>query len=79
MKIRRLPKSLSPVVFAFYMSAFMAALMTTVLVTLNTGFDNGLGWRIAKSYVIAMPIAFICALLVRPLVNALLKITIQQD
>lgn len=73
----KLPASATPIVFAFYMSAIMAFLMCTVIVGVNTGWAVGLLSRILQSYILAMPVAFVCVLAVRPLVMALVRHTVQ--
>lgn len=55
------------IVFAFYMAAMMAFLMSCVLVAVNSGIGGNYVLRVLKSYAIAMPIAFCCVLLVRPI------------
>ena len=67
----RLPARLLPVVFAFWMAAIMALVMCTVITVANTGIDAGLPGRVGRAYVLAMPVAFACVLLVRPLVARL--------
>jgi len=74
---RKLPASATPVVFAFYMSALMAALMCTVIVGVNTGWAPGLAARVARAYLLAMPVAFVGVLAVRPVVLALVRRTVQ--
>ena len=67
----RLPARLMPVVFAFWMAAIMALLMCTVITIANTGIDAGLPGRVLHAYALAMPVAFACVLVVRPLVARL--------
>lgn len=66
-----LHKRHTPVVFAFYMALVMAFLMCCVIVLANGGSTPGYWWRVFKAYAIAMPAAFACVLLVRPLVMRL--------
>lgn len=47
------------------------------LVFVNTGWQGDFIWRVLKSYVIAMPIAFICVLFVRPIVVKLVAWTVK--
>ncbi|WP_309486596.1 DUF2798 domain-containing protein [Sinorhizobium sp. 8-89] len=68
---RKMPAKSVPVVFAFFMSAIMALLMSSVTVAANTGFDDGYPLRVITSYALAMPVAFVCVLIVRPLVTRL--------
>lgn len=72
-----IPASFLPVVFAFYMAGIMAFLMSICLVFVNTGWQGDFIWRVLKSYVIAMPIAFICVLFVRPIVVKLVAWTVK--
>lgn len=78
-KSRKLPPRLMPVAFAFYMSAIMALLMCTVITIFNTGMGSGLLTRIGHAYLLAMPIAFGCVLLVRPLVLRLVALSVRLD
>ena len=73
----RLPARLMPVVFAFWMAAIMALLMCTVITVANTGVDAGLPLRVLHAYVLAMPVAFACVLVVRPLVMRLVKFCVR--
>ena len=76
-RLRKLPPASTPVVFAFFMSAIMAALMCTVIVGVNTGWAPGLAARIAHAYALAMPVAFAGVLAVRPLVLTLVRWTVR--
>ncbi len=73
----RLPPRTMPWVFAFYMAAIMALLMCTVIIASNTGIDGDLPLRILRAYVLAMPVAFVCVLLVRPLVGRLVRLSVR--
>ncbi|MDH0048440.1 DUF2798 domain-containing protein [Comamonas terrigena] len=73
---RKLPRPYAPVVFAFYMSAIMALLMCAAIVGINSGLSDGYVQRVLGAYVFAMPIAFGCVLLVRPLVVRLVAATV---
>lgn len=76
-KSRKLPKHFSPVAFAFFMSSIMALLMCTVIVAVSGGVTGDFAWRVGKAYMLAMPVAFCCVLLVRPLVVRLVTLTVQ--
>lgn len=76
-KSRKLPKHFSPVAFAFFMSSIMALLMCTVIVAVSGGVTGDFAWRVGKAYMLAMPEAFCCVLLVRPLVVRLVALTVQ--
>ena len=75
----RLPSKAMPWVFAFYMAAIMALLMCTVLTASNTGIDGRLPLRILRAYALAMPVAFLCVLLVRPLVGRLVRLSVRDQ
>lgn len=70
-------KRYTPVVFAFFMSGIMAMLMCLVIVGANSGISNGYVARVLAAYKLAMPVAFVCVLLVRPVVMRLVTIIIQ--
>lgn len=70
-------KRFTPVVFAFYMSAIMAMLMCTVIVGVNTGVRDGYIARVLGTYILAMPVAFICVMLVRPVVVRLVTASVR--
>lgn len=72
-----LPKHYTPVVFAFFMSGIMAMLMCLVIVAANSGVGLGYFSRVLHAYMLAMPVAFICVLMVRPIVMALVARTIR--
>lgn len=74
-----IPKTYTHLVFAFYMSALMALLMSSLLVALNTGVDGQYMSRVLHAYIVAMPVAFCCVTLVRPVVMKLVNITIRHD
>ncbi|SIR16996.1 Protein of unknown function [Rhizobium sp. RU20A] len=67
-----------PWVFAFFMAAIMAMIMSTVIVGANTGVDAGLPGRILGAYGLAMPVAFLSVLAVRPVVMRLVALVIHQ-
>ncbi|WDZ77572.1 DUF2798 domain-containing protein [Ensifer adhaerens] len=68
---RKLPSRAAPIAFAFFMSAIMAFLMSCVIVGANTGIDAGYPARVLSAYALAMPVAFVCVLFVRPFVARL--------
>lgn len=76
---RGLPRRLAPVVFAFYMASIMAFLMTLVITLINEGMGPGFMGRVLHAYVLAMPVAFVCVLIVRPLVVRLVALTIEKE
>jgi len=73
----KLPARFTPVVFAFFMSGIMAFLMCLVITAANTGVADGYLLRVLKAYQLAMPVAFCCVMCVRPLVMALVRMTIR--
>ena len=74
---RKLHKRYTPLVFAFYMALIMAFFMCCIIVAANGGLGAGYGWRVLKAYALAMPSAFACVVLVRPLVMRLVAATVQ--
>lgn len=78
-RIRKLPKSWLPYVFALLMAGIMAFLMSMVIVAANTGIQTGYVGRVLHAYRLAMPIAFVCVLAVRPLVMALVVRLVEME
>lgn len=60
---RRLPKGVTPYVFALYMSTIMALLMCLVITLAEFGFDAHYFRNVMNAYQVAMPAAFVCVLL----------------
>ncbi|MGY4674799.1 DUF2798 domain-containing protein [Ursidibacter arcticus] len=77
MKKGFIPARYTPYVVAFYMAGFMAFLMSAVLVAINTGVGDGYVKRVLFNYSIAMPIAFVCVVLIRPIVTKLTNFTVK--
>jgi Protein of unknown function (DUF2798) len=73
----KMPKRFMPLAFAFYMAGIMAFLMCAVIVAASTGVGNGYLWRVLSAYALAMPVAFVCVLCVRPVVLRLTAATVQ--
>lgn len=73
---RRLHVYATPYVFAFYMSAIMALLMCFVITAANAGIDQDYMSNVLKAYRLAMPVAFVCVLIVRPIVGRLVAMTV---
>ena len=73
---RKLHHRLTPIVFAFYMAAIMALLMCCVIVAANSGIDATYPLRVMRAYAVAMPAAFCCVLVVRPLVMRMVAATV---
>ncbi|ALM54739.1 hypothetical protein AR456_15245 [Halomonas huangheensis] len=74
---RGLPHRCTPVVFAFYMAGIMAFLMCLVITAANGGLGESYMETVWEAYQLAMPIAFICVLIVRPVVVRLVTLTIE--
>jgi len=74
---KKLPARATPIVFAFYMAAIMALLMCSVIVAATQGISAALPAQVAHAYLLAMPVAFVCVLIVRPVVLRLVKWTVQ--
>lgn len=74
--MRKLPYKFSSLAFAFYMATIIAFMMCLLLTAINTGIDARFIQRVLGTYVIAMPVAFACVILVRPLVLYLVSKTV---
>jgi len=74
--MRKLPCKFSSLAFAFYMATIIAFMMCLLLTAINTGVDTQFIQRVLSTYVIAMPVAFACVVLVRPLVLYLVSKTV---
>ncbi|CAB5658977.1 Protein of uncharacterised function (DUF2798) [Delftia tsuruhatensis] len=74
---RKLHRRFAPVVFAFYMSGIMAFLMCCAIVGANSGLGADYLRRVLQAYLLAMPVAFVCVMVVRPLVGKLVAATVQ--
>ena len=72
----KLHRRYTPFVFAFFMAGIMAFLMCCTIVAANTGFDAGYVRRVFSAYALAMPVAFFCVMMVRPLVLKLVALTV---
>mgnify|MGYP003740213845 CR=1 FL=1 len=66
----------TPYVFAFFMAGIMAMLMCMVITAANAGMDGAYVGRVLEAYLLAMPVAFCCVLVVRPLVLRLVALTV---
>lgn len=72
----RLPKHTSPYIFALYMATIMAFLMSLVITLAEFGAGPDYMKNVMNAYQVAMPAAFICILIVRPLVSRLVGLTV---
>ncbi len=66
----------TPFVFAFFMASIMAMLMCLVITAANAGITADYPARVLGAYQLAMPTAFCCVLMVRPLVMRLVAWTV---
>jgi uncharacterized membrane protein YdjX (TVP38/TMEM64 family) len=73
----RLPARITPYVFALYMATIMAFLMCLVITLAEFGFDEHYLENVMNAYRVAMPAAFVCVLVVRPIVARLVAWTVQ--
>lgn len=73
---RKLRPAATPYVFALYMSAIMALLMCFVITAANAGITSDYLANVLKAYQLAMPVAFVCVLVVRPVVIRLVALTV---
>lgn len=72
----RFPKQATPYIFALYMATIMAFLMCLVITLAEFGFDQHYMKNVMNAYRVAMPSAFICVLVVRPMVARLVAWTV---
>jgi len=73
----KLPARAMPVAFAFFMSGIMAMLMSLVITAANRGLSEGYLQAVLSAYSLAMPVAFVCVMLVRPIVLKLVSLTVR--
>jgi hypothetical protein len=59
------------------MSLIMAFLMSLIIVAANSGIADHYLAQVMQAYLIAMPSAFLCILVVRPLVMLMVKHTVK--
>lgn len=78
MKQSKISKRYTPYVFAFFMAGIMALLMCLVIVAANSGLNMGYLTRVVKAYALAMPVAFVCVLIVRPIVMKLVAFVVNE-
>ena len=72
----RLPKRATPYVFALYMATIMAFLMCLVITLAEFGLNEHYLRNVMNAYQVAMPSAFLCVLIVRPMVARLVAWTV---
>lgn len=78
-KLNKIPKRFTPYVFAFFMAGIMAFLMSMVIVAASSGVEDGYPLRVIHSYALAMPVAFFCVLIVRPVVVYLVALFVRPN
>jgi len=76
--LNKIPHQFTPYVFAFFMAGIMAFLMSMAIVATSTGIHDGYPHRVIHSYALAMPVAFFCVLIVRPIVVKLVAIFVRK-
>ncbi|UYA58838.1 hypothetical protein NAL19_588 [Pectobacterium sp. F1-1] len=72
----RFPKRALPYVFALYMATIMAFLMCLVIILAEFGMGPHYMENVMNAYQVAMPAAFVCILIVRPIVTRLVGLTV---
>jgi hypothetical protein len=72
----RLPKHTTPYIFALYMATIMAFLMSLVITFTEFGIGPHYMENVMNAYQVAMPAAFVCILVVRPIVIRLVGLTV---
>jgi len=73
---RKLSARATPYVFALYMATIMALLMSLVITAANSGIEIDYLSNALHAYKLAMPVAFLCILVVRPIVLKLVSLTV---
>ncbi|WP_426236057.1 DUF2798 domain-containing protein [Pseudomonas sp. TWP3-2] len=73
---RKLSSRATPYVFALYMATIMAFLMSLVITAANSGIEGDYLGNALHAYKLAMPVAFLCILVVRPIVVKLVALTV---
>ncbi|BCM25177.1 DUF2798 domain-containing protein [Methyloradius palustris] len=76
--LNKIPHQFTPYVFAFFMAGIMAFLMSMAIVATSTGIQHGYSIRVIHSYGLAMPVAFVCVLIVRPIVIKLVAVFVKK-
>jgi|TARA_R100001369_G_scaffold8045_5_gene19760 hypothetical protein len=61
------------------MASITAFLMTLVITLINQGITPGFVGTVLRSYLLTMPVAFICVLIVRPLVVRMVTWSIEKE
>ena len=61
------------------MAMIMAFLMCCTIVALQNGVGTGYWSTVLTTYLLVMPLAFLCVLIVRPLVMRLVALTVNME
>ena len=61
------------------MAVIMAFLMCCTIVALQDGFGAGYWATVLKTYLLVTPLAFLCVIIVRPLVMRLVSLTVNME
>lgn len=72
----RLSGRTAPYIFALYMAIIMAFLMSLVITLAEFGVGPHYMTNVMNAYQVAMPAAFFCILVVRPVVIRLVGLTV---
>ncbi|WP_369788105.1 DUF2798 domain-containing protein [Rouxiella sp. WC2420] len=72
----RLPTHTAPYIFALYMAIIMAFLMSLIITLAEFGMGAHYMTNVMNAYQVAMPAAFFCILIVRPVVIRLVGLTV---
>lgn len=68
----------APLLVAFFMSCFMAFLMSGVVTLINQGFGDGYFSQWMHAYIRVWPIAFVLLFILRPLVMKIVAALVTQ-
>lgn len=74
----KFPRAFMPAVFAFYMAAIMAFIMCCAITAIQSGLGPDYWRKVGQAYMLCMPIAWGCVVVVRPLVVKLVMLTVKQ-
>jgi hypothetical protein len=74
-----LPQRLAPYLFALYMATIMAFLMCLIITWAEFGSSGNYMENVMNAYRVAMPAAFVCILIVRPIVARLVAWSVRRD
>lgn len=72
----KLPPRLTPYVFALYMATIMAFLMCSIITWVQFGWSGHYMDKVLNAYQVAMPAAFFCILMTRPVVMRMVALSV---